>query len=90
MGASKFGGLAGSVACLADSEACLAGSEACLAGSEDCLAGSEACLAGLLLGPQGGDKWTNGQKIPLFYRPLSPIGAAAQKDGSFLHVYEQS
>ena len=35
----------------------------------------------MALGPLGGNGLTDGWKISLFYRTLSPIGAAAQKGG---------
>ena len=67
---------------MAGSEAWLDGSEACLTGFEVCLAGSEACLAGswALEGGERMNRWMDGWKISPFYRTLSSIGAAAQKE----------
>ena len=57
-----------------DRQAWLAGPQGWLAGPQAWLAGPQAWLDG----PEGGDEWTDGQKISLFYSTWSSIGAAAQ------------
>ena len=56
----------------------MAGSEACLTGSEVWLAASKPCLAGSWTLEE--DKQTNGRKISLFNRTLSPIAQKGRGD----------